>query len=165
MRPEREHKLQNSLQNRSRKIGSALERAKGIEPSTYSLGSCRSTTELRPHLPRSCRITRMRGWEKPRFAVAARVLYAAQARCRRAGVATSGDGASDRAREAKDAQSLALVLGVMRPPRWRGFGAGAGPLLLSRPADPVRGGVCARRGNRHLCPPDHARAGRGARPV
>src|SRR5437763_233654 len=25
-----------------------LERAKGIEPSTYSLGSCRSTTELRP---------------------------------------------------------------------------------------------------------------------
>src|SRR5262245_10424538 len=26
-----------------------LERAKGIEPSTYSLGSCRSTTELRPH--------------------------------------------------------------------------------------------------------------------
>ncbi len=26
----------------------ALERAKGIEPSTYSLGSCRSTTELRP---------------------------------------------------------------------------------------------------------------------
>jgi hypothetical protein len=27
---------------------SRLERAKGIEPSTYSLGSCRSTTELRP---------------------------------------------------------------------------------------------------------------------
>jgi hypothetical protein len=27
-----------------------LERAKGIEPSTYSLGSCRSTTELRPRL-------------------------------------------------------------------------------------------------------------------
>lgn len=26
----------------------ALERAKGIEPSTYSLGSCHSTTELRP---------------------------------------------------------------------------------------------------------------------
>ena len=25
-----------------------MERAKGIEPSTYSLGSCRSTTELRP---------------------------------------------------------------------------------------------------------------------
>jgi hypothetical protein len=26
-----------------------LERAIGIEPTTYSLGSCRSTTELRPH--------------------------------------------------------------------------------------------------------------------
>src|SRR5262249_738453 len=26
----------------------ALERAMGIEPTTYSLGSCRSTTELRP---------------------------------------------------------------------------------------------------------------------
>ena len=25
-----------------------LERAMGIEPTTYSLGSCRSTTELRP---------------------------------------------------------------------------------------------------------------------
>jgi hypothetical protein len=25
-----------------------LERAAGIEPATYSLGSCRSTTELRP---------------------------------------------------------------------------------------------------------------------
>jgi hypothetical protein len=23
----------------------------GIEPTTYSLGSCRSTTELRPHFP------------------------------------------------------------------------------------------------------------------
>ena len=28
-----------------------LERAMGIEPTTYSLGSCRSTTELRPHAP------------------------------------------------------------------------------------------------------------------
>jgi hypothetical protein len=27
-----------------------LERAIGIEPTTYSLGSCRSTTELRPQL-------------------------------------------------------------------------------------------------------------------
>src|SRR5690349_19833669 len=27
-----------------------FERAKGIEPSTYSLGSCRSTTELRPQI-------------------------------------------------------------------------------------------------------------------
>jgi hypothetical protein len=27
-----------------------LERAAGIEPATYSLGSCRSTTELRPQL-------------------------------------------------------------------------------------------------------------------
>jgi hypothetical protein len=26
----------------------SLERAIGIEPTTYSLGSCRSTTELRP---------------------------------------------------------------------------------------------------------------------
>src|SRR5262249_26552155 len=31
------------------KVGSGrLERAMGIEPTTYSLGSCRSTTELRP---------------------------------------------------------------------------------------------------------------------
>lgn len=28
--------------------GVILERAMGIEPTTYSLGSCRSTTELRP---------------------------------------------------------------------------------------------------------------------
>jgi hypothetical protein len=28
-----------------------LERAAGIEPATYSLGSCRSTTELRPRKP------------------------------------------------------------------------------------------------------------------
>src|SRR5262249_9418211 len=44
-----------------------MERAKGIEPSTYSLGSCRSTTELRPRSegqPRSRRITRMRDGEK-----------------------------------------------------------------------------------------------------
>jgi hypothetical protein len=31
-----------------------LERAAGIEPATYSLGSCRSTTELRPRKP--CRV-------------------------------------------------------------------------------------------------------------
>src|SRR5688500_7460129 len=30
------------------KTRKALERAAGIEPATYSLGSCRSTTELRP---------------------------------------------------------------------------------------------------------------------
>jgi ABC transporter substrate binding protein len=44
-----------------------LERAKGIEPSTYSLGSCRSTTELRPRSgrTRNRRITSMRGGEKP----------------------------------------------------------------------------------------------------
>src|SRR5262245_3644787 len=67
MRPESEHKLQNSLQNHRTKISEALERAKGIEPSTYSLGSCRSTTELRPRSegqPRSRRITRMRDGEK-----------------------------------------------------------------------------------------------------
>jgi hypothetical protein len=29
-----------------------LERAIGIEPTTYSLGSCRSTTELRPQRQR-----------------------------------------------------------------------------------------------------------------
>ena len=27
-----------------------MERVKGIEPSTYSLGSCRSTSELHPHV-------------------------------------------------------------------------------------------------------------------
>src|SRR5215813_5018577 len=44
-----------------------MERAKGIEPSTYSLGSFPSTTELRPRSegqPRSRRITRMRDGEK-----------------------------------------------------------------------------------------------------
>ena len=30
-----------------------LERATGFEPATYSLGSCHSTTELRPHHERS----------------------------------------------------------------------------------------------------------------
>src|SRR5437660_3647225 len=38
-----------------------LERAKGIEPSTYSLGSCRSTTEL---CPRSSKDNANMGWEK-----------------------------------------------------------------------------------------------------
>ena len=57
-----------------------LERAKGIEPSTYSLGSCRSTTELRPRSegqPRSRRITRMRDGEKQapmRFSVTRAVV-------------------------------------------------------------------------------------------
>src|SRR5689334_289989 len=32
----------------TRADGKMLERAMGIEPTTYSLGSCRSTTELRP---------------------------------------------------------------------------------------------------------------------
>ena len=35
-----------------------LERAMGIEPTTYSLGSCRSTTELRPLIGFSSRFTR-----------------------------------------------------------------------------------------------------------
>ena len=30
------------------RTAAVLERAMGIEPTTYSLGSCRSTTELRP---------------------------------------------------------------------------------------------------------------------
>src|SRR5258707_13023154 len=38
-----------------------MERAKGIEPSTYSLGSCRSTTELRP---RSSKDNANMGWGK-----------------------------------------------------------------------------------------------------
>ena len=33
---------------RGAKLLILLERAMGIEPTTYSLGSCRSTTELRP---------------------------------------------------------------------------------------------------------------------
>jgi hypothetical protein len=32
-------------------MSQVLERAAGIEPATYSLGSCRSTTELRPQNP------------------------------------------------------------------------------------------------------------------
>src|SRR5262249_44006175 len=43
-----EHHLQRRLQA---KLGCILERAMGIEPTTYSLGSCRSTTELRPQMP------------------------------------------------------------------------------------------------------------------
>src|SRR5260370_24349815 len=38
-----------------------MERAKGIEPSTYRLGSCRSTTELRP---RSSKDNANMGWGK-----------------------------------------------------------------------------------------------------
>src|SRR5438552_4695369 len=53
----------------------------------------------------------------------------------------------------------------MRRARRRGAGAGAEPVVLSRSADPAGGGVCPRRRNGHLCPPDHARAGRGAGPV
>ena len=38
-----------------------LERAMGIEPTTYSLGSCRSTTELRPRAAIECEFGRERG--------------------------------------------------------------------------------------------------------
>jgi hypothetical protein len=40
----------------------ALERAMGIEPTTYSLGSCRSATELRP---RTLVIFRFSGPQSP----------------------------------------------------------------------------------------------------
>src|SRR5947209_11239986 len=57
-----------------------LERAKGIEPSTYSLGSCRSTTELRPRSEAAPQDNAKRGTGKSRhrkrFGVAACVLYA-----------------------------------------------------------------------------------------
>src|SRR5579864_6921833 len=36
------------IKTRGAVCGGCLERAMGIEPTTYSLGSCRSTTELRP---------------------------------------------------------------------------------------------------------------------
>jgi hypothetical protein len=68
--------------------GEKLERAMGIEPTTYSLGSCRSTTELRP-----------RG-----------------AQHSQAGAATEEDGASWRFQAARTAASRLSISVVRRLP-------------------------------------------------
>ena len=63
------------------------------------------------------------------------------------------------------ARSLSLVLARMRPARRSSLGASPESIVIPRSADPVGGCIPARRGDGHSDPPDHARVGRGPRPV
>src|SRR5262245_28759120 len=137
-----------------------MERAKGIEPSTYSLGSCRSTTELRPR-SQGPTLEDNRNARRGKAAGPAEDLKARCAHLRTPRSSCGGErsrrgsprviqcdslgGEPDARRRAKHAQFLSLLVPRLRAARRRSLGAGTEPLLLPRSAGPAGGGISARR--------------------